>query len=217
MKLVYSLAIAVFVVVCAVIIPSVSAGNSAGNSGPSANGDFEFILEDGVARTVEFNARTHNNGTTKGEMTFTDPVGNADPEQATSGPAVVKASFDCLVIKDNKAVMSGVISEATDPQVIGHRVLLVVEDNGEGINAVATDKLTWGVYELQNRNWIPSDAEIPGDTGFLLDWIAKDFEREDDLGIPARKSEVIGCQTFSISSYSFTDVRHGQGNIQIRP
>ena len=217
MRLLYSLAIVVFVIVTALMIPVANAGNGAGNSGPSANGDFEFILDDGVARTVEFNARTHNNGIIKGEMTFTDPVGITNEEEVASGPVFVKASFDCLLIKDNKAVMSGVISAATDPELMGHRVLLVVEDNGEGVGVATTDKLTWGIYEPSNRSWIPSDAEIPGDNGFQLDWIATDFERDDDVGIPARPSEVIGCQTFSIASYAFTDVRHGQGNIQVRP
>lgn len=212
MKLFHFVAIAVFVALCTFTPPAATAGNS----GPSANGDFEFILGDGVTRTVEFNARALNNGKTHGEMTFTDPVGTGD-ENEVSGPFVVKATFDCLTVQGNKAVMSGAISSATNPDLVGHRVLLVVEDSGEGVNVTEPDKLTWGVYELTNRTWVPSDAEVPGDTGFLLDWIATDAEREDDPGIPARKDETIGCQTFSLSSYAFTNVNHGQGNIQVRP
>lgn len=207
MKTFYLVVISLLVMVCAVALPAASAGNS----GPSASGDFEFFLEDGVARTVEFNARIHNNGATKGEMTFTDPAGS-------EGSAIsVKASFDCMVIHGNKAVMSGAINEATVPEIVGNRVLLVVEDNGEGIGAASTDKLTWGVYRTPNRNWFPSDFEIPGDMGFLINWIATDAERTDDAGIPARQSEVIGCQSFPLSSYAFTNVNHGQGNIQVRP
>src|SRR6266498_2138441 len=112
--------------------------------------------------------------------------------------------------------MSGAVSEATNPELIGDRVLLVVEDNGEGIGVFNSDKLTWGIYEPGNHSWIPEDAEVPGDTGALLDWIATDAEREDDAGVQARRSDVIGCQTFSLASFSFTDVNHGQGNIQIR-
>lgn len=215
MKTLYSIAIVFVVALCLVALPSANAGNE--NSGPSANGDFEFLLEDGVARTVEFNARIHNNGVTRGEMTFTDPVGTGDATETAPQPFVVKASFDCLVIRENKAVMSGLIKSATDPELVGHRVLLVVEDTGEGINVSGPDKLTWGVYQPSNRNWIPADAEVPGDTGYLLDWIAKDAEREDDAGIPARPSEVVGCQTFSISSYAFVNLNHGQGNIQVKP
>ncbi len=211
MKFFHFVAISILVALCIFTPPAATAGNS----GPSANGDFEFILDDGVARTVEFSARNQNNGKTHGEMTFTDPVG-VDPE-TSSGPFIVKATFDCLTVKGNKAVMSGAISSATDPALVGHRVLLVVEDSGEGVNVTEPDKLTWGVYELANRTWIPSDAEVPGDTGFLLDWIATDAEREDDPGIPSRRDETIGCQTFSLSSYAFTNVNHGQGNIQVRP
>ena len=207
MKLLFFVAVLLFVLVSAVTLPSASAGNP----GPSANGDFEFVFEDGVTRAVEFNARIHNDGDTKGEMTFTDPTGNE------GSPASVKASLDCLVINDNKAVMSGVIKEATSSELVGNRVLLVVEDNGEGIGAASTDKLTWGLYQSTNRTWIPTDFEVPGDTGFLLNWTATDFERDDDVGIPGRPSEVVGCQSFPLASYAFTNVNHGQGNIQVRP
>lgn len=186
-----------------------------GDSGPSANGDFQFTLEDGISRSVEFNARIHKDGSSTGEMTFTDPGDPDDPNSPR--PAVsVKASFDCLTIKDNRAVMSGEITESNFADAIGHRVLLVVEDDGEGINA-SLDKLTWGVYEPTSKNWIPQDFEVPGDNGALLNWLATDFERPDDVGIPARTSDVIGCKTFSLSAYAFMDVKHGQGNIQVRP
>jgi hypothetical protein len=213
MKLFHSVAISTFVALCTFTPPAATAESS----GPSANGDFEFILDDGVARTVEFSARSQNNGNTHGEMTFTDPVGTSDQTETSGQPFVVKATFDCLTVSGNKAVMSGAISSATNPALVGHRVLLVVEDSGEGVNVTEPDKLTWGVYELADRTWVPSDAEVPGDTGFLLNWIATDAERDDDAGIPSRKDETIGCQTFSLSSYAFTNVNHGQGNIQVRP
>jgi hypothetical protein len=202
--------IVIFVFSCTVKSPLAKADND----GPSANGDFHFTLGDGIERSVEFNARTHGNGHSTGEMTFTDP---GDFEDASHTRVYVKARFDCLLIRDNRAVMSGVITEANVGDVIGHRVLLVVEDDGEGINAPGLDKLTWGLYEPSNRNWIPQDAEVPDDNGALLDWIATDSERPDDVGIPARKSDVIGCQSFSLSSYAFIDVSHGKGNIQVRP
>ena len=50
-----------------------------------------------------------------------------------------------------------------------------------------------------------------------LIWTAKDFERPDDLGIPSNPSKVIRCESFPLSSYSFVDVKHGGGNIQVRP
>ena len=194
---------------------SITSPKAGGPSGPSANGDIQFTLEDGISRSVQFNARIHQNGTSTGDMTFNDPGNPNDPSEPR--PAIfVKAAFDCLTIKENRAVMSGAITEATNPEAIGHRVLLVVEDDGEGINA-NLDKLTWGVYEQTKKTWVPQDFEVPGDTGSLLDWLATDFERPDDAGIPARPNDVIGCTTFSLSAYAFLDVRHGQGNIQVRP
>jgi hypothetical protein len=193
----------------------------AGADGPSASGNFQFSLEDGQSRFLEFNAREQNKGTVVGDMTFSDPafVPVEDPDvsggSATPG-ALVRAKFDCLKIDGNRAVMGGVISESSILSAIGLRVLLVVEDNGEGVNAV-NDKLTWGVYTSQATGWVPKDAEREDDNGASLSWIAKDFERPDDVGIPSNPSKIVGCESFSLGAYSFVDVAHGGGNIQVQP
>lgn len=192
---------------------------SALDSGPSANGSFQFVLEDGNTRFVEFNARLHGSST-HGNMTFTDPSGSAgggEESPATPTGVQMTAGFDCIKVDGNRAVMSGVISSSNIPAAIGHRVLLVVEDNGEGIMAPAPDRLTWGVYGLPATGWTPKDAERDDDNGAFLNWIATDFERPDDVGIPSSRSNIVGCQTFSLSSYSFIDVGHGNGNLQVRP
>ena len=193
----------------------------AGNDGPSASGNFQFSLEDGHSRFLEFNAREQNKGTVVGEMTFSDPsvvpVDDPDGSEGSGTPgALVRAKFDCLKITGNRAVMSGVISESNILSAVGLRVLLVVEDNGEGVNAV-NDKLTWGVYASQVAGWIPKDAERDDDNGASLTWIATDFERPDDVGIPSNPSKIVGCQSFSLAAYSFVDVAHGGGNIQVQP
>lgn len=194
----------------------------AGADGPSAAGNFQFTLEDGQTRFLEFNARQQNNGQTVGEMTFSDPnvVAVADPD-ATPGPAnagaLVQAKFDCLKITGNRAVMSGVISQSNILSAVGLRILLVVEDNGEGINAASTDKLTWGIYQPSGGAWTPKDAEREDDNGAGLSWLATDFERSDDVGVPSNQSKVIGCQSFGLAAYSFVDVAHGGGNIQVQP
>ena len=190
--------------------------------GPSASGSFQFSLDDGQIRNLEFNARNQNNGRTVGEMTFSDqaaiPVPDPDDSTAINSPgAVMTAKFDCLQIQGNRAVMSGVISESNIAAAIGLRVLLVVEDNGEGVNIPTPDKLTWGVYQSANQSWIPKDAERDDDNGASLTWIAKDAEREDDPGVPSNQSKVIGCQSFPLSSYSFVDIKHGGGNVQVQP
>jgi hypothetical protein len=194
----------------------------AGANGPTATGNFQFTLEDGQTRFLEFNAREQNNGHVVGEMTFSDPnvVAIEDPD-ATPGPnnagALVQAKFDCLKITGNRAVMSGVISQSNILSAVGLRILLVVEDNGEGINAASTDKLTWGIYQPSGGAWTPKDAERDDDNGAGLSWLATDFERTDDVGIPSNQSKVVGCQSFNLAAYSLVDVAHGGGNIQVQP
>jgi hypothetical protein len=190
--------------------------------GPSASGTFQFSLEDGEVRNLEFNARIQNNGRTVGEMTFSDPAAVAvpdpdDPSALTNTGALVTAKFDCLQITGNRAVMGGVISQSNIAAAIGARVLLVVEDNGEGVNIPTPDKLTWGVYQSASGGWIPKDAERDDDNGASLTWIAKDAERDDDVGVPSNQSKLIGCQSFPLSSYSFVDIKHGGGNVQVQP
>jgi hypothetical protein len=196
----------------------------AGANGPSATGSFQFALEDGQPKYLEFNARQQNNGRIVGEMTFTDPnatlVVDPDAPPSANGPATgasMRAEFDCLKITGNRAVMSGLIVESNVLTAIGLRVLLVVEDNGEGINAPANDRLTWGVYQNPATGWTPKDAERDDDNGAGLSWLATDAERLDDAGVPSNQSRIIGCQSFPLSSYSFVDIAHGGGNVQVQP
>jgi hypothetical protein len=208
-------------VLVSLALPSLS---FAGADGPSATGSFQFDLNDGEAKYLNFNARIQNNGNTVGEMSFTDPnaspVVDPDAPPNPNAPATgvsVRATFDCLRIDGNRAVMSGQIVESNVLTAIGLRVLLVVEDNGEGINAPGLDKLTWGVYQNPATGWTPKDSERDDDNGAFLSWLATDAERTDDVGVPSNQSKVIGCQSFPLSSYSFVDIAHGGGNVQVQP
>ena len=193
-----------------------------GPGGTSANGDFQFSLIDGELRYIQFDVRTQKNGETKGQMTFNDPAavagtdGDAGSADSPAG-LFVSAEFDCLQVKGNAAVMSGLITQSNALNAIGARVLLVVEDNGEGIDSPSPDKLTWGVYSESAHNWTPRDAELENDPGVGLVWLATDAERNDDAGVLSNKSKAIGCQSFPLSSYALIDVQHGFGNIQVRP
>lgn len=193
----------------------------AGADGPSATGSFQFALDDGNPRFLEFNARQQNKGTVVGEMSFSDPNAAVVDDPDTPGNEALgvsmRASFDCLKITGNRAVMSGVITESNILNAIGLRVLLVVEDNGEGINSPTVDKLTWGVYQSNATAWIPKDAERDDDNGSALTWLATDAERPDDPGIPSNPGKTIGCQSFPLEAYSFADIRHGGGNVQVQP
>ena len=192
---------------------------NAGPSGPSATGSFQFTLEDGATRFLEFNAREQNNGRIVGQMTFSDPaaivVPDPDGSEAQSQGALVRAKFDCLKITGNRAVMSGVIFDSNVFSAVGLRVLLVVEDGGEGVNA-ANDKLTWGIFQPPANGWTPKDAERDDDNGAGLTWIAKDFEREDDIGVPSNQSKTVGCGSFSLATFDFTNIAHGGGNLQVQ-
>src|SRR5688572_32614793 len=191
---------------------------SANNSGPSSDGEFGFSLADGTARLVQFHAKKNSDGSTKGERTYSDQTTVPDSEDGLGSSGLfAMANIDCLVVNGKKSVMSGEITEATVGDYLGNRILRIVEDNGEGKKPADLDKLAWGVYRVVNPTWIPQDAEIPGDQGALLEWLASDFERTDDVPVPARPSRTIGCQSFSLSSYAFEAVQHGAGNIQVKP
>ena len=208
--------ILLFAVLCLAVVSAPL--TSANNSGPSSNGEFSFSLGDGDARLVQFHARKNSDGSTNGELTYSDPTALPESEEGLGANGLfAKANIDCLVVKGNKAVMSGEITETSVGDYLGNRILLVVEDNGEGKKAADLDKLAWGVYRVVNPTWVPQDAEIPGDQGALLEWLATDFEREDDVPVPARLSRSVGCQSFSLSSYSFEEAQHGAGNIQVKP
>lgn len=217
MKSILCASISLLILFCLTLTPLTFAGAN----GPSANGSFQFALEDGQPRFLEFNAREQNKGRVVGEMSFTDPnallVGDPDGSNEASTGASMRARFDCLKITGNRAVMSGVIFESNVLAAIGLRVLLVVEDNGEGINQPTADKLTWGVYQNPASGWTPKDAERDDDNGASLTWLATDAERPDDVGIPSNPSKIVGCGSFPLSSYSFVDIAHGGGNVQVKP
>jgi hypothetical protein len=195
---------------------------SAATSGQSAQGIYRFLLEDGHTKQVEFDAHTQADGTTVGQMNFRDEA--AFPDQDVDGagaetprePGVyLTVDFDCMTVERNKAVICGTIRDSNLSSYIGQRVLLVVEDNGD--NPEAPDKLTWGFYKPAAGGWTPSDAELREDEGVGLTWTATDAERRDDEGVPSHPSTAINCQRFPVSSYSFVDVEHGEGSIQVQP
>jgi hypothetical protein len=187
------------------------------------HGNLHFSLDDGVTRSLQFHAKIDKAGAAEGRMTFTDPsaLPESDPDDA-DGPKEstlgisIDVDFDCMVVKENVAVMGGVVVASNEPKAVGRRVLLTVEDNGEGKKA-EPDRLAWGIYGNEPKKWIPSDAELEDDKGASLTWIATDAEREDDIGVPSHRSETIGCDSFPLAAYALLDIQQGDGNIQIKP
>ena len=192
-------------------------------SGPSAKGKFEIRAVDGSpARDIEFSAQTNGDGSLIGEAVFKDTLtteGSAGEASTGTGekPLYLKADLDCLVVKSNKAIMSGSITHSSLEPYLGRRILLVAQDNGGSEDPRARDKVTWGVYRLLTNNWPAKDAERSDEEISPLTWISTDAERPEDEGTPFEKNEVVGCQTFPLSSFSFLDTAQGRGTVRIRP
>ena len=190
----------------------------------SASGGFHAVSDEGT-RNIEFNAKINPNGSTSGEIKFTGPLsvpdqdvdgdGTGDPS-ATAATLSLRVDVDCLKVNGNRAVVAGVVKESSIDAYVGRRVLLTVEDGGEGKNA-GPDRFTWGQYRSTASTWVASDAELESDPGVGLMWIATDAERTDDAGVPSTPSSGIDCHTFPLGSYALEDLPAGSGNIQVKP
>jgi hypothetical protein len=190
----------------------------------SASGGFHVPTDEG-SRNLEFNAKTNPNGSVSGNLKFTGTVSVPDQDvdgdgtgdsSATATSLSIRVDVDCLKVVDNRAVLSGVIKESSVAAYIGRRMLLTVEDGGEGENA-APDRYTWGQYRSTATSWVASDAELESDPGVGLSWIATDAERDDDPGISSNQPTGIDCHSFPLSSYALEELPAGSGNIQVKP
>jgi hypothetical protein len=195
---------------------------TAQTAGQSAKGTYQFSFEDGYTKFVDFAAATQADGSTTGQMTLTDEAplyiqdvdGTGVPETKYDG-FYIKADFDDLVVNKNQAVMSGTVRDSSIRELIGERVLLTVEDNGD--NTKVPDHLTWGVYNPVVRDWTPSDSEWKDDPGVGMRWWATDAEVRGDKGIAMPRSEAITTQTFAMGSYDFATIARGAGDILVQP
>jgi hypothetical protein len=197
--------------------------STAQTDGPSVRGSFQISTDGGPTMYIEFHAKLEKDGSTIGETILqdrssSDKKADGDDRSSTSSSPgfFAKAQFDCLFVKENRAVMSGSVSESSSSQYIGRRLLLVVQD-GDGFNPPGKDRLTFGIYRQTAKSWIPTDSERPDEQSGAASWVAQDSERPDDEPVLPTKSETIGCHSFPISSFSFIDAKQGHGDIKIRP
>lgn len=196
-----------------------AAGARAGD--PVARGSYRFSLGDGYTKYVEFDAQALERGGATGSFflsdeapfTYQDPDGEGSPEETYQG-LYISASFDGLTVVGNRAVMSGDVRDSSVPGLIGQRVLLTVEDNGD--HSREPDKLTWGVYKPAGA-WEASDAEWERDPGVGMRWEATDAEREDDRPVVMPRERRIDAQTFLLSAFVFVDAEDGAGDIVVQP
>jgi len=189
----------------------------------SASGTYQFTVDDKSVKYVEFDAQRTATGGVSGSLFFSDEAtivyqdvdGDDSPSEKYAG-VYIKADLDGLVVEENQAVMSGTVRDSSIPYLVGLRVLLTVEDNGD--NTRVPDKLTWGVYKFIKKDWKPSDAEREDDPGVGLTWWATDAERRDDKGYQMPRPDVpADTQSFSVGSYLFVATSDGVGDIRVAP
>jgi hypothetical protein len=191
----------------------------------SASGSYRFTSGDGLPKYVEFDAMADEKGSTTGQMSFSGQMLMSEQDAETAGDPrlsgmntdfYMKAQFDCMTVSRNRAVMGGVVRDASPKGYAGRRVMLVVEDSGDDLKA--GDRVTWILYNPSGGVWVPKDAERADDNGASLTWIAKDAERADDVGVRQPKnSSVVGCQEFPLSSHSFVTINYQGGDIKVQP
>jgi hypothetical protein len=189
----------------------------------ASSGTYQFTIDDKTVKYVEYDAQRLADGSVSGSMFLSDEAtvvyqdvdGVGDPSEKYAG-VYIKADLDDIVVDKNQAVMSGTVRDSSIPYLVGLRVLLTVEDNGD--NTRVPDKLTWGVYKFIRKDWVPSDAEWKDDPGVGLRWWATDAERKDDRGYQMPLPDApAGTQSFPVAGYSFLDISDGVGDITVRP
>jgi hypothetical protein len=96
-------------------------------SGSSANGRIEYD-SGGSPALLQFRAHLHDgSGPVDGQIKFDGTV--------DSTAVSVTVTLDCAFVTGNQAYMTGPITDASDPLLIGSRSYLSVEDNGQGNNS----------------------------------------------------------------------------------
>lgn len=189
----------------------------------SASGTYRFTVDDKSVKYVEFDAQRLASGGVSGSLFFSDEATlvyqdvdeTGEPREKYAG-AYIKADVDGLEVNENFAVMSGTVRDSNIPYLVGLRVLLTVEDNGD--NQRVPDKLTWGVYKFVKKDWKPSDAEREDDPGAGLTWWATDAERRDDKGYQMPLVEApADTKSYPVAAYGFVETSDGVGDIKVQP
>ena len=189
----------------------------------AANGTYKFVLEDGLAKYLEFDAKSDEKGGATGYMIFTDEAkiemqdvdGTGDVPKEEPVPFTMKAELTAMTIEKNRAIINGVVQDSSYRSYIGKWVQLVIEDND---GREVPDKFVWSFCQPEPGGWIPEDAEVPGDRGAFMSWWATDAERKDDVGIPSPNlipGSLKACRAQPLWSYEFATLAKGDGAITI--
>jgi hypothetical protein len=207
----------IFVLTLFVAIPSIASAQAG-----SATGRFKFTMDEDFTKSLDFEARRDERGNTTGFMKFTDDSkvefqdvdGSGDPLDEP-GPFFMTAALDAMTIEKNKAVISGVVRESSHRGYVGKWIQLVIEDND---GREFADKFGWSFCQPEPGGWIPSDFEVPGDTGAFMSWWATDAERRDDIGIPSPNlipGTLKACRVHPLLAYDWATLLKAEGEIKI--
>jgi hypothetical protein len=196
--------------------------SSSARSKGAANitGGGTFIVGDNLKGHFNFNAVTQQDGSVSGHLTLRNP--EVAPEQDvdnTGEPGLealpdgveLTADVDNLNISGNRATLSGVIRQASAQRYVGLRVILTIEDNGEGTDT--PDKITWGFYQRVTERLV-TDFENPEAGAYPVGrkFLATDAENPEAGAFLVGESD-FDSQTFPLTSYVLTDINGG--NIQL--
>lgn len=97
-----------------------------GGPGVTARANGQGILASASFRTFAFNAVEQKDGSVEGHTTL----------QNHTGDIRIHTRIECMSVQGNRAVLTGHITESTIEGYPGRFTLVVVEDNGEGGDAV---------------------------------------------------------------------------------
>jgi hypothetical protein len=179
-----------------------------------------FVVGNDLKGHFNFNAVTHQDGSVTGHLSLRNPEAAPDQDvDGTGDPSLeglpdgveLTADLDSMNISGNRAALSGVVRTASNQRYVGLRIVLTVEDTGEGDGD--PDKITWGFYQRVIPRLV-ADFENPeaGAYPVGVKTLASDAENPEAGAFLVGESD-IDSNSFPLSSYALNDINGG--NIQV--
>lgn len=194
---------------------------AASEGAANITGGGTFVVGSSLKGHFNFNAVTHQDGSVTGHLSLRNPEeapdqdvdGTGDPGLGSLPDGVeLTADLDGMNISGNRAALSGIVRTASNPRYVGLRIVLTVEDSGEG-DTESPDKITWGFYQRVIPRLV-ADFENP-DAGAYpvgVKILASDAENPEAGAFLVGDSD-IDSNSFPLSSYALNDINGG--NIQL--
>ena len=184
----------------------------------SAQGTFNVKGTEGL-QTIDFNALGDDRSasgyfTLAGPTLVSDQPDGEDPKQTILvSDFTMKVTVDCMSTVGTRVIMGGTVSDSNVRSMIGRVATLTVEDNDLNPKD-PTDRFTFGSYWEKDISWFPTDAEVPGDSGWKMSWWATDAEQKDDVGYMISRKRQVDCHSFPVATYDLDPI--GEGRITVK-